>query len=645
MKAKQVKCINCDTENHRLRDICVKCGASLPVIKRDSFFRKRTFAIVVSLLLVWIAGFAYFSRENPVPTVKITETISTVDKEVYVEEKQKELKKAKQQAARRVQSTVQSAKKEAVTKTSEIFSEDLKDEKNIVAGQVIITDPWGMQVTQFRAGVAGSGWLALPARACFGGNRWHFYADSGQKTEIFNGLWIPGDKVGLWHLAGNAGNFVGPQLASWDERETVSWSSLESADEYQAIKLLSDGTEGYFISSSLPDHINEIGIFVQNSKVVGWSFGQLLDKGYMWTGKAENDLKYNTQVRYFYDITFANGREEKFAMALAMQKGYARLEQLSSFIKGFRMQPKLALEDTPSYLLPEEIVKQMRVIVAGAIENGEGSRAADLLSGQILKDIGDIGLLMDIVPAIAAASGYEAAIGEIEGSGQYIVRQKGLDVPELNKLHMQLYQYWIQSLVSTGEVNEGLRAYNLANAYYPDDPYIHLLAVELVLLSGDWEEAERLLYMRNYPPAFKDRYQLIASRIAEMKKQEGKIVIRFPGESSRINVTAAVNETLNQSFLVDTGATIVTIPSSAAEALDLKTVHENITLSTVSGVVTTREVIIDSIEIDGWVEYDIRALVVDMPKYPGLGLLGLNYLGRFEMDLKTADGILLLMPR
>jgi len=92
--------------------------------------------------------------------------------------------------------------------------------------------------------------------------------------------------------------------------------------------------------------IDEIGVFVQNGKVVGWSFGQWIPNGYMWQGKEGSEPEYNTWVRYFYDITFAYGREEKFAMALAMQKSRAWREQLAAFIDGFRLKPKLE-EATP----------------------------------------------------------------------------------------------------------------------------------------------------------------------------------------------------------------------------------------------------------------------------------------------------------
>jgi len=287
----------------------------------------------------------------------------------------------------------------------------------------------------------------------------------------------------------------------------------------------------------------------------------------------------------------------------------------------------------------------MHILVTNAVNSGEVNRITDMFSGQVLKRIGDISLLMDVVPAIAHARGFEAAVAEIEDSGEYITRKRGHSVPALDELHIKYYQDWLQSLVSAGAVDEGLRTYGMAKSYYPDDPYIHLLGAELMLLDGDWKEAERMLNMRNYPPAYQDRYELLALRISELKGQEEKIVIRFPRGSRTIPVTASMNGTVNQDFLVDTGASMVTIPSSMADSLGLEVVHGQRNLSTAGGIVKVREVIIDTLEIDGWVEYDVGAYVLDLPGRPGLGLLGLNYLGRFRMDLKAEEGTLMLTPR
>lgn len=624
----------------------MKCGTLLYRRRKSDRYRKTKISAVLAVLLLCAIGFAGLFQKTARPPVEIMEAVS--DLEGNEEEKeqlarQKKLE-AKLRAAMQEKMPIQEAEKNNTAKIEEALSEDLIKEKEIVAGWVIIVDPWGRLVTKVRTGLAGNGWLALPANACLGGNRWHFYPDSGQETEISGGLWIYGDKAGLWHLAENADAVQAPELAAWDEGGPVSWTSLDSDNAYDSIILSPGRTEGFFTAVPLPDYIDESGLFVQNKKIVGWSFGQWEQKGYMWQGQAGQDLAYKTWVKYFYNITFAGGREEKFAMALAMKKSATGLEQLAAFVDGFALEPKLSLEDTPTYLLPEGIIKDMRVLLTDAIRSGEGSEVVAMFNSDILKRTGDITLLIDVIPVIASVQGYYAAVAEIEDSGRYITRLLGRDVPALNALHLHLYQDWLESLVSANGADEGWQVYAMVKQYYPDDPYVHLLGVELVLMNGDWEEAERLLYMKNYPPAFQDRYQLLARRISDMKGQLEKIIIRFPGGSSRIPVSAAVNETLNQKFIVDTGASMVTIPSTTAEKLGLKILGQR-TLSTASGVETVDEVIIEAIEIDGWIEYDIRAVVLDMPDRPGLGLLGLNYLGRFHMDLKTDEGTLYLSPR
>ena len=57
------------------------------------------------------------------------------------------------------------------------------------------------------------------------------------------------------------------------------------------------------------------------------------------------------------------------------------------------------------------------------------------------------------------------------------------------------------------------------------------------------------------------------------------------------------------------------------------------------------EITIPSIAIKGWVVEDVKALVVDLPGQPGVGLLGMSYLSNFRMDLDTDQGVLILAPR
>jgi len=589
------------------------------------------------IFLICIGLFVYYSR-NRVTTAG-EDTISDSRQETAEHEKWKELTRKEIEAELRAE-----LQKKADAKTA------LRDEQRFVPGWITITDPWGREAARFRSAVVGDGWLALPTRACLSGSTWRFSSDSGNRYTIAGGLWVYGDSAGLWRFDRNSPSERGPELGVWNEKNPVAWASLESDRTLPFVMPKAVRSDGFFLASSVPESINEIGIFTQEGNVVGWSFGDWLDQAFMWKGQKTTALKERTWVSSFYSITFANSREEKFAEALSIRKDDDGMEQLSAFIDGFRSQPKLAPEDTPFYLLPEEVIGNMRHILTAAFSRGGYERTIiSLFDSRALKSIGDLNLVMDIVPSIKSVYGYEPAIRELEDSGLSILREQGHIVPAFTKLHAELYQNWLQALVSEEAVNRGLRAYDSAKTYFPDDPYIHLLGVELEILNGDLEEAERLLYMRNYPPEFQDRFSLLALRISELKGDEGQVVVRFPRGSSRIIVTAVVNGASDQEFLVDTGASMVTIPSSAVETLGLRIIEGyhggKRSVSTAAGVVTASEVMIDAIEINGWTEYDVRALVLDMPDQPGLGLLGLNYLGRFQVDLRPDEGVLKLTPR
>ncbi len=641
-KINYIKCSHCQADNDSSLSYCSKCGSPIGE-KTGEGSSGRTIALyILLLLLVFAVIFAYFNRQAEGPEEQAS-GLSVDAKEKY-ENRLKELE-ARLKNARKELATFKVSEDGVSTEIPDIPLDDLKANENAVAGWIMVSDPWGRRIRKFRAGMTRNGWIALPSRACLAGNKWSFYPDSGGEHSISGGLWIGGDKAGLWQVTSKHGIPKVSEIAYWNESEPVSWKSLESDDSNDLISLRARSARGFFTSVALPDDINESGIFLQNGKIVGWTFGEWLAEGYMWPGKDGAELEYNTWVRYFYDMTFAHGREEKFALALSLTNNTDFLKRLTVFVSGFRLQPRLSIEDTPEYLLPEEIIKKMRVLVTRAVQSGSGGRVVEILTSLALKDIGDIYLLIDVIRIIADELGYESAINEIEDTGRYIVRQTGKDAPALDKLHLQYYQGWLHDLVAEAEIDEGWRIFNSAKSYYPDDPQIHLFGVELALLDGDWQEAERLLYMMDYPAAYQDRVQLLALRISEMKGEEGKIVINFAPGSNRVTVDAYISGSVNQNFLVDTGATMVTITSSTAQALGLRLGPASHTLSTVGGTVKAAAVVLDSIEIDGWIEYDVRAFVVDIPNRPGLGLLGINYLGRFRMDLKTDQGTLLLTPR
>jgi predicted aspartyl protease len=92
---------------------------------------------------------------------------------------------------------------------------------------------------------------------------------------------------------------------------------------------------------------------------------------------------------------------------------------------------------------------------------------------------------------------------------------------------------------------------------------------------------------------------------------------------------------------------MVTIPTATARELGLSIDGRNPMrkIFTASGVQYAPEVNLYAITIEGWEVNEIKALVLDIPNQPELGLLGLNYLHRFRMDMNTEAGVLMLEPR
>lgn len=619
--------------------------------RRSDLFRTRKVTIVLAVFLLWLASFAVLFRDSLFSPLLEPPTLSAAQRQ---ELKDKKLAKRKEMAAK-LQAAMAESKEQSATvappeKSAADDPQPPKTAPMLSAGSVAIIDPWGQQVAKIRAALIGDGWLALPARATYAGTQWVFFREADAETEISGGVWRAGDAVGLWHFSSKVQSAEGLALAPWNDGAPLVWMSLDSQNELADIRLAAGKRQGNFVVCATPDAIRENGVFIQGDSIVGWSFGPWLGNVYLWNGKSGEDLAVETDVRAFYAATFANGREEWFAKVLATQGGHSELVDLAALVEGFAIKPKLALEDTPDYLRPLEIVKRIRQLSTQLLRSGQGAQLVEILHDGVLREIGDLKLLMDLIPAITASHGFEPALQKIEVVGRELVEKGGVDVPAVNELHLRLYQDWLQSLVTVKAVGEANQVLSKAKAYYPNDPYIHLLGVELALLDNDWQEAERLLGMMEYPPAFRDRYELLSRRISEMKGDEGTIVIRFPAGGNRIPLAAGLNQSLRQEFIVDTGASMLTIPTATAEALNLKAVQGEHhggrrMVSTAGGAVSAYEVLLESVEIEGWVEHNVSALVMDIPDQPGVGLLGLNYLSRFKMDLNNTEGKLSLRPK
>ena len=619
-----VVCPKCQTSNPEGSNFCLNCGFSLlpPRPNRANWIWLTACILILAAMLVYFVQrlFKYESRKN-VPQIS----------QLAVPAPQKKAKET-------VKEKVRAKKERKIRQVSEA--------KKIPVGRVIIKNISGKVIREMPVPVVGGGWVALPKRFCLGGAEWRLEMGSDMGVVIVAGLFNDYEQVGLWRVSDDI-TIDGPELFPWSADQPTGWLALQSGGSPEPLEISNPREQGYFTQVSLPPGFDEIGVLIQNDRAVGWTFGKRAAGAFVWNGDDGSYLNPEIRVDDFYRITFANSREEEFEKAFAMGEDYLELERLEAFVNGFRFESKLSAADTPANLQKKNVIKSMQTLVGAAVNAGSAREVATLFDTQILVEAGDIVLLMAVSRATAQSYGFEDGIELTENVIEQLPPLKAQDSIQLVKFYSELYQNWIAALYNKGSLQGAWRAYRLGSRKLPDDAGIHLLGVQLALAENNWAEAEELLAEREYPAALRDKVQNLRNQIAELKGQEGKIVINFTPGARVIPVTATLNSDTSQNFIVDTGASMVTIPRSTAEYLGLAVDDRNPMrrVVTAGGIKYAPEVTLYSINIGGWEVNDVRALVLDIPDQPDLGLLGLNYLENFRIDMNQEEGILLLEPR
>jgi clan AA aspartic protease (TIGR02281 family) len=622
---KIIDCPQCRIKNPIESDICYNCGASLHEITIKKTSRPWLPVVVCSLLI--LSAIYIYHRSKPTKPLPSESQISSTDEPSSIPAQ------AKISDQTSVVKPVKSRESDA-------------EQINIPIGLLRIRDITGNVITEVTVPVVGGGWVALPTQLSLGGSSWVVQMSSGNQLEIEGGLINDLDQISLWRIREDL-SIESPGLYSWSSDSPLFYLALRSQDPPEPIEIGAVSRQGNFNKASLPKAINDSGIFIQANRVVGWSFGDTIDGAFLWTGDEGSNLKTEIRVDDYYRLTFGNSREEEFTRALAMGDEYSDLDRLEAFIQAFRFDSKLSANQTPPYLQSDVIIGQLRSLVTQAVKNGLAVQVANYFDAEILTQANDISLMSDVVILTAESYGFEEAVELTENVIENIVPKSDREKIQMNTLHSSLYQNWLDAMLAGGDIQDAWQVYERGGKQLPDDLHIYLFGVKLALAENDWTTAEELLLARDYPPDLREQVRSLQSQISELKGQQGKIVIRFAPGTQQIPVSASLNQRTSQDFIVDTGASMTTIPYSTAADLGIPITVRNPrrTVYTAGGVTYAPEVVLGSITVEGFEINNVRALVLDLPNQPDTGLLGMNYLRRFRMDLNTDEGILLLAPK
>ncbi|MGA9520222.1 MAG: aspartyl protease family protein [Myxococcaceae bacterium] len=193
-----------------------------------------------------------------------------------------------------------------------------------------------------------------------------------------------------------------------------------------------------------------------------------------------------------------------------------------------------------------------------------------------------------------------------------------------------------------GDLHAAIRDYRQAIALQPRLQSVPLNLVNLLEKAGQPCEAMVALdtYMGVYPELRSEaRFQVRLEKLGANPScagflGTGKAVLSRRASDSAIVALVVVNGSQKGSFILDTGATYVTLTRAFADKLGLQPKdHSKITMITAGGMRTVKLARVESLELKGLRARDVEVAISDDLPDQVDGLLGLSFLNRFEVTV------------
>lgn len=516
---------------------------------------------------------------------------------------------------------------------------------SLVVGEAAVFNFSDREVSRWTVAVFDDGWIALPVAGLLGGNSIFFQSGDSGLIRSERAVWSSGAPVAFFQVEAEP-RATSPEVAAWKPKETLIWRPLDPAGQTFQVEIVRTERAGPLIAFSLPEEMKIPGILVQAGRIVGWTFGNALDRGYLWMSSGDGGLGPGISIDQLVAV-LSSSREADFDRALAMSETTPELERLAMFAHGFLNPQIMAAEDLPSPLRMDNIAREMHALATVLIREGRADEVVRILDFNVLMESSEPLLVQDAVQAMVEAKDHYRGIQYLETIKNDYFAARGRLLGGLEPFHAQLYKDWLKKLIAEGGYFSAVSAAEIARKTFPDDPEIHLLGVEAALAEEDYIRAQELLAARSYPGSFNERVMKLESQVKVKREESEALTIRFnPGEA-HIPVYADLNGRYRQEFIIDTGANICTIPSSALEPLGIE-IDDRTTVKRVEGIGGTGlvyEVTLESVALDGWNVKNVQALIIDLAAYPDCGLLGLNFLNHFRYEIDKQKGILRLNRR
>lgn len=173
----------------------------------------------------------------------------------------------------------------------------------------------------------------------------------------------------------------------------------------------------------------------------------------------------------------------------------------------------------------------------------------------------------------------------------------------------------------------------------PNYPIYHYLLGKLYFRNGDYEASVESLYRAIYlDSSYEDELLPIINTAHEKSNLPELVEVPFTVDGKSIHVDVHLNNSATPfHFVLDTGASYTSISKAVADQLGLVFQGNAITLNTANGQITAPVVNLESVTLNGATVYNVQTVVLN--KLNNIdGLLGLNFLSHFNMEMDHTNG-------
>ncbi len=171
-----------------------------------------------------------------------------------------------------------------------------------------------------------------------------------------------------------------------------------------------------------------------------------------------------------------------------------------------------------------------------------------------------------------------------------------------------------------------------------------------------WTDAAGIVHFTNNINEIPEQSRSRATLIRRAEQQAAPVAppkpdkasIQFQRRGDLMVVKGVLNGTVPVNFVVDTGASYTTISQATAAAinLDLGPNPPTLSFNTANGVIQAPLATVRSMEVGGMELKNVTVAVHDVfPDAAVAGLLGLNFLSNFRLDIDSQSGLLNLQKK